>query len=230
MIDIIKIFVSPEWNGLGVTLSSELVLSVYFIAKSVSMLQFHLSSYACNHKIFTMNKLEATKITQGLLSLWQLFLIGSAFSVGVFVPAVESAARPAHALDDVWELGMGGMHFLTGPAMMAATVLLTADGRVVPFPALLRTKTARARLLALLALLAFLALAASARGVAASSRATVFTGVVLQALPLGIGKRFQIFANTPNVAVLPLWATLISFEISAPMQSSVPVFDVISDR
>lgn len=132
-----------------------------------------------------MGKSLVTKLFQGTLSLWQLFLAGSSFSVGVFVPAVEGFARPAHALDDVWEMGMGAMHLMLGPAMIVATVFLTAETRTLP--RFVRSKTVRVRLLAFISLIAYLSLVLSAHGTTVANRTAVFTGVTLQALPLGIG-------------------------------------------
>lgn len=131
-----------------------------------------------------MTKTDYSKIIQGALALWQLFLVGSTFSIGVFVPSVEGSARPQHALDDIWETGMGAMHFLCGPVMIAATVFLTAEKHSVS--RMLKSKTVRARLLAFITLLAYFSLVFSAHGIRTVSRIAVFTGVALQAVPLAI--------------------------------------------
>lgn len=133
-----------------------------------------------------MSKAGYMKFIQGTLALWQLFLAGSTFSIGVFVPSVEGSARPQHALDDIWETGMGAMHFLCGPVMIAATVFLTAGKQSVP--RVLKSKTVRARLLAFITLLAYFSLVFSAHGIRIVSRIAVFTGVAMQAVPLAIRK------------------------------------------
>lgn len=132
-----------------------------------------------------MKRPDFGALFQGGLCFWQLFLAGSSYSINVLVPAVESAATPPHALDGVWEIGMGAMHFLAGPIMIAATVFHTAHNRSLP--KLLHSKTARTRLLTAMSFFAYLALMLAAYGTATSNRLAVFAGVALQSVPLAIG-------------------------------------------
>lgn len=129
--------------------------------------------------------MSATALLQGALSCWQLFVAGSSFALGVFVPYVERAAKPINALNDVWEIGMGAMHFASGPIMIAATFILTGNETLF-FPQI-RRKSTRLRLLASVTLLAYLALSVSAYGTSNSSRVLLFFGVTVQAFPLAIG-------------------------------------------
>lgn len=134
---------------------------------------------------------------QGALVSLLMFLAGSTFALGVFIPSVEAAADPPHVLDGVWETAMGAMHFLSGPIMIVTGIYLDNGSQHVlgdPQMPWSLSKTFRVRLLSLISLLAFASFSIAALGSATSSSHAIFVGVSMQSFPLAIGKLCFLFS------------------------------------
>ncbi|CAN8071670.1 unnamed protein product [Agarophyton chilense] len=126
-------------------------------------------------------------LLHGSLAILLLLLAGSTFSLGLFIPGVEAAAKPGQHLDGIWETAMGAMHFLSGPIMILCSLYLDAgvesSSRLVP---LSRSKNFRLRVVNLICVVAFASFSISASGAAHSNRVALFSGVAVQAFPLAI--------------------------------------------
>lgn len=148
---------------------------------------------------------SSSAFAQAALAIMLLFMAGSSFSLGIFIPAVEAASQPPDILFGVWEAAMGAMHFFSAPVTILSGLYLDADnGQVfgIPLPPSALSKTTRVRLLSFISLLSFSCFAIAAHGAAYSIPSTLFTGVFLQAFPLAIGKLpFFTFSSLPTVLV-----------------------------
>lgn len=136
--------------------------------------------------------ITSTKCVQVIILCHLMFLTGSTFSLGVFTlpvehynipPVLMSTSLNASTIDvpplrGAWPFGMGLMHFLSAPVLIAAGFILdNSKANMTDGPL---------RILSLFGSLSFLCFALCAAGVYQQSRQVVTFGLAMQAVPLGV--------------------------------------------
>lgn len=128
------------------------------------------------------NVFTITALLQCTLCCFQLFIVGSTFSLSVFTVPVEQSANPAASLDGVWATSMGLIHFLSAPVTILASVFLEEYPSLSPSARLCVLHSVTSISLAIFSLSAF--------AVALNSTILIALSVCLFACPLAISTFF----------------------------------------
>lgn len=106
--------------------------------------------------------------------------MASTFTLGIFSVPVERSATIPHALDDVWQISMGVIHFASAPIAITASLFLDS------FHSL--SKTMRVRSLCLASTVGFSFLMMASFAVSMQSASLIVFSVGMYAFPLAISK------------------------------------------